>query len=815
MKEIQEKVVEFVVCPVVPVREIAVFPYTVLPLYVSQGVNNGALKDYLSMGKQIIFLLQKDPETENPTTDQLYSVGVVANILQVASNKDESVKLLVEGSVRGLVVDSRLEQGVLMAKVQLMETRGQSGKRINALWAVVMELFEEYIKLNKKVPVEMVKALSVETKLSKGVDVIAAQLQSTKQLQRQKLLEENDLYKRMQILTKCLGEELELLRVEERIKDRVKHQLSKVQHEYYLNEKLKAVQHELNELSDSGNNGSDVDKLRNKISAAGMPKDVREKAKQELERLAAIPSFSPEAGVIRTYLDWLIALPWKSHKSSKKIPDLKAAEEILTKEHYGLEKINERIVEYLAVQSRARHFKGPILCLVGPPGVGKTSLGESIAKATGRTFVRLSLGGVRDEAEIRGHRRTYIGAMPGRIIQKLAKAKVKNPLFMLDELDKLVNDYHGDPAAALLEVLDPEQNHAFDDHYLEVSYDLSEVMFIATANSLDIPSALLDRLEVIRVAGYTEEEKIQIAKKYLLPKQLGEHGLREQEISFADEIFLEIIQNYTREAGVRQLNRELAKICRKVLKRIVNKELTTAVVTKDNLIEFLGIPRYDHERIKEHAVVGEVNGLAWTESGGELLVIEAVAVPGKGKALYTGQLGDVMQESIQAAVTVLRTLSIELGLNKSFYEKWDLHIHVPDGATPKDGPSAGVAMCVALVSTFTEIPVRNDVAMTGEINLAGEILPIGGLKEKLLAAQSAGIKKVFIPFRNQRDLKELPESLLEALEIVSVKQIREVLRDALVRDPFCKLQTKRRTAQQDTEKSVKRKSETGSRKAGK
>lgn len=778
---------EELVCAIVPTKEIIVYPFTILPLYLAQNVHTQNLRDTLAVGNRIIFVLQKSLKVEWPSLDQLYSYGVVANILQISDQQDNEIKVLVEGFARARIKESYMQGELMMAKAQIMldNPHFKPSQQQFSTWNLVLDLFASMIRTSKKVPVELIRALKEENNIGKGLDVIAAQLQLIKQPRRQKLIEAVDIGKRLNILVKLLGEELELLQVEEKIKTRVKDQLSKVQHEYYLNEKLKAVQHELNELNnDHASEGSDIDKLRRRIRNAGMSDEARNKAEQELNRLNTIPSYSPEAGVIRTYVEWLVALPWRSNKHTK-VPDLTQAEKILTQDHYGLNKVNERILEYLAVQTRSKHFKGPILCLVGPPGVGKTSLGESIAKATGRTFLRLSLGGVRDEAEIRGHRRTYIGSMPGRIIQKIAKAKVKNPLFMLDEIDKMGSDYHGDPAAALLEVLDPEQNHAFDDHYLEVSYDLSDVMFIATANSLDIPSALLDRLEVIRIAGYTEEEKVQIAVKYLLPKLLKEHGLKPEEISFKDQdqLFAHIIRSYTREAGVRQLSREIAKIVRKVLKSIVSKELVSKEVSISDLSKYLGVERFDHEMAKELAI-GEVNGLAWTESGGELLVIEVVAIAGKGKAVYTGQLGEVMQESIQAAITVLRELSERLKLGKNFYEKWDIHIHVPDGATPKDGPSAGIAMCVGLVSAFTHISVRKDVAMTGEINLAGEVLPIGGLKEKLLAAQSAGIKQVFIPKRNERDLQELPESLLKSLTITAVDRIEPVLMEALVKNPF-------------------------------
>ena len=771
---------------VLPLRDLVIYPHMVVPLFINRKKSVKALELGVTSGKQVFFTAQKNPKQDDPKFADLYSVGTLANILQVIKLPDGATKVLVEGMNRGRIINAKEEDEVLIAEVELLVDLIAEDQETEALVRSVLGRFEDYLKLNSKIPVEILSALSNVSDPGRLSDAIAAHLPLLKLEDRQKILETQHTKERLELILSFLLNELELLQVEEKVKSRVKGQLSKTQREFYLNEKIKAIQKELDELDDGKKSIlSDMEKLHNRIKKAGFNKEAREKAEIEFNRLVLMPPLSAEATVSRNYLDCLLELPWR--KKTKTNTDIVKAEEVLNSDHYGLEKVKERIIEYLAVQSRVKKSKGPILCLVGPPGVGKTSLGLSIARATSRRFVRVSLGGVRDEAEIRGHRRTYIGSGPGKILQKMAKAKTKNPLFMLDEVDKMAIDFRGDPASALLEVLDPEQNNAFNDHYLEVDYDLSEVMFIATANSLDIPLALLDRMEVIRLSGYTEDEKLKIALKYLIPKQVIANGLKEGEIEFNEEAILKIIRNYTREAGVRELDRSLAKICRKVVKNILkDPRVKQKAVGTEQLAEYLGVELYHFGAAEKQDQVGQVNGLAWTETGGDLLPVEVTVVPGKGKAIYTGQLGEVMQESIQAALTVVRSNSRELKIKDNFYEKYDIHVHLPDGATPKDGPSAGIGICTALVSAITKLPVRADLAMTGEITLRGEVLQIGGLKEKLLAALRGGVKTVIIPDENVKELKELPANVVNALEIKPVKWIMQVLEIALVKQPSIK-----------------------------
>jgi ATP-dependent Lon protease len=703
-------------------------------------------------------------------------------VLQLLKLPDGTVKVLVEGNQRANILAFTQEEEYYMADLEPQEEEGVASPP-NEVEIVVRSLlvqFEQYVKLNKRIPPEILTSLASIDDPARLADTIAAHV-PLKIVDKQKILEAHSILDRLELVLAYLEAEMDLLQIEKKIQNRVKKQMEKSQREYYLNEKMRAIQQELGDLGEGGG-GNDIDQLKDKIEKAGMTQEAKEKALAELNKLKMMPPMSAEATVSRNYLDWLIGVPWK--KKSKVSEDLSKAEKILEKDHYGLEKVKERIIEYLAVQQRAKKVKGPILCLVGPPGVGKTSLGQSIANATGREFVRMSLGGIRDEAEIRGHRRTYIGSMPGKIIQRLSKVKVRNPLFMLDEVDKMAMDFRGDPASALLEVLDPEQNFSFNDHYLEVDYDLSDVMFLATANSLDIPPALLDRMEVIRLAGYTEDEKINIATKYLIPKQRTATGLKPEEIGITEQAVREMIRHYTREAGVRGLERAISKISRKVVKEIILKTRTKKrLITSKNIEKYLGVKKFRYGEIDSNNQVGQVTGLAWTEFGGELLKIEAVAIPGRGKSTFTGRLGDVMQESIQAAMTVVRSRAKIFGIPEDFFHSYDFHIHVPEGATPKDGPSAGVGMCTAIVSTLTKIPVRADVAMTGEITLRGEVLPIGGLKEKLIAALRGRVKTVIIPAENKRDLREIPKNITQQLDIRPVRWIDEVLEIALENAP--------------------------------
>lgn len=763
--------------PLLPLRDVVVFPHMVIPLFVGRPKSIKALEAAMDQGKSIMLAAQKAAAKDEPTAEDIYSIGCVANILQMLKLPDGTVKVLVEGAQRARVQKIYDSESHFYADLEPLNSEEDDNAEIEAMRRAIVQQFDQYVKLNKKIPPEILASLSGIDDAGRLADTIAAHL-PLKLEQKQAILEIFSVSGRLEHLLGQLEGELDILQVEKRIRGRVKRQMEKSQREYYLNEQVKAIQKELGE----GDEGADLEELEKKIIAAKMPKEAKDKAQAELKKLKMMSPMSAEATVVRNYIDTLVNLPWK--KKSKVNSDLAHAEKVLEDEHYGLEKVKERILEYLAVQQRVEKVKAPILCLVGPPGVGKTSLGQSIARATNRKFVRMALGGVRDEAEIRGHRRTYIGSMPGKILQSLSKVGVRNPLFLLDEVDKMGADFRGDPSSALLEVLDPEQNHTFADHYVEVDFDLSDVMFVATSNSYNIPPALLDRMEVIRLSGYTEDEKTSIAQRYLLPKQIKNNGLKDGEISVAESAIRDIIRYYTREAGVRSLERELSKICRKVVKMLLLKKSEKKLaVTSKNLDKYLGVRRYDFGLAAKENQIGQVVGLAWTEVGGDLLTIEAVQVPGKGGVIRTGTLGDVMKESIEAARTVVRSRAKRLGIAADVFEKSDIHIHVPEGATPKDGPSAGIAMTTALVSVFTGIPVRADVAMTGEITLRGEVLPIGGLKEKLLAAQRGGIKTVLIPEDNAKDLADIPESVKNKLEIIPVRWIDKVLEVALERQP--------------------------------
>jgi ATP-dependent Lon protease len=751
----------------------------VIPLFVGREKSILALEAAMKGDKRIMLVAQRQAEVDDPKQDDLYQIGTLATILQLLKLPDGTVKVLVEGVDR-LSVERLLGGPFYTAQITpALEVDQYDEKELEVLSRSVVSQFEQYVKLNKKVPPEVLTALAGIEDAGRLADTVAAHM-ALKLSDKQRVLEILDVRARLEHILVAIEGEMDVLQIEKRIRGRVKAQMEKSQREYYLNEQMKAIQKELGEMEDGVN---EVQELEQKIAEAGMPKDAKDKATAELNKLKMMSPMSAEATVVRNYIDWLVKVPWK--KRTKVLKDLLRAEKVLDEDHYGLEKVKERILEYLAVQQRVEKIKGPILCLVGPPGVGKTSLGQSIARATNRKFVRMSLGGVRDEAEIRGHRRTYIGSMPGKIVQNLSKAAVTNPLFLLDEIDKMSMDFRGDPSSALLEVLDPEQNSAFNDHYLEVDLDLSQVMFVCTANSLNIPAPLLDRMEVIRLPGYTEDEKMNIAKKYLLPKQKKNNGLKDGELKVGEDVLLDIIRYYTREAGVRSLEREVAKICRKVVKELLTSKGKTksVTVTTRTLEKYLGVQRFRYGKAEEENRIGQVTGLAWTEVGGELLTIEAATVPGKGKLQHTGQLGEVMQESIQAAMTVVRSRAQNLGLETDFYQKLDIHLHVPEGATPKDGPSAGIGMCTALVSALTKIPVKSEVAMTGEITLRGEVLPIGGLKEKLLAAARGGITTVVIPVDNQKDLVEIPENIKGNLDIRPVKWIDEVLEIALAGQP--------------------------------
>ena len=760
-----------------PLRDVVVFPHMVIPLFVGRPKSIKALETAMEAGKSILLVAQKSAAKDEPTEEDLYRIGCVANILQMLKLPDGTVKVLVEGTQRAQLDDVEDLRSLFVARITPVPTDEAANHEVEAMRRAIISQFDQYVKLNKKIPPEILTSLAGIEEPGRLADTIAAHL-PLKLEQKQEILELFGVFDRLERLLTQLETELDILQVEKRIRGRVKRQMEKSQREYYLNEQVKAIQKELGE----GDEGADLDEIEKKIKASGMSKEALTKAASELKKLKLMSPMSAEATVVRNYIETLTNLPWR--KKARVSKDLSGAEKILDRDHYGLEKVKERILEYLAVQQRVDKLKAPILCLVGPPGVGKTSLGQSIAKSTNRKFVRMSLGGVRDEAEIRGHRRTYIGSMPGKILQNMTKVGVRNPLFLLDEVDKMGQDFRGDPSSALLEVLDPEQNSTFVDHYVEVEYDLSDVMFVATANTLNVPAPLLDRMEVIRLSGYTEDEKVNIAQRYLLPKQVKNNGLKKEEISVTEDALRDIVRYYTREAGVRSLEREVSKICRKVVKSLVlKKRHSKVVVNEKNLDKFLGVRRYSFGMAEKDNQVGQVTGLAWTEVGGELLTIEAVVLPGKGKTMTTGKLGEVMQESIQAALSVVRKRSKALGIADSFYEKSDIHIHLPEGATPKDGPSAGIAICTALVSVLTGIPVRADVAMTGEITLRGEVLPIGGLKEKLLAAVRGGIGTALIPEENVKDLTEIPENIRNELEIIPVKWIDKVLELALERNP--------------------------------
>ena len=764
--------------PVLPLRDVVVYPHMVIPLFVGREKSIKALDKAMVGSKQILLVAQKSPTEDDPGENETYDVGTMANILQLLKLPDGTIKVLVEGTSRATISNYRENDGMFVADAVLLEPKVVDEQEMDIHARSAVNQFEQYVKLNKKVPPEIISSLVSIDDSSRLADTIAAHM-SVKIEDKQHVLSIIDIKERLEYLIHLMESEIDLLHVEKKIRGRVKSQMEKSQREYYLNEQMKAIQNELGDMEDVPN---EIDDLTNKIEKAGMHKEAKGKAESELSKLKMMSPMSAEATVVRNYIDWLISVPWK--KRSKVSKDILDAEKILEADHYGLEKVKERILEYLAVQQRVKKMKGPILCLVGPPGVGKTSLGRSIARATHREFARMSLGGIRDEAEIRGHRRTYIGSMPGKIIQGMSKIGKKNPLFLLDEIDKMAMDFRGDPASALLEVLDPEQNNSFNDHYLEVDYDLSEVMFVTTANSLNIPAPLLDRMEVIRVSGYTEDEKVNIAKNYLIDKQLEQNGLKKDEITIRDSVIRDIIRFYTREAGVRNLDREIANICRKVVKRILLKPSDKKItVTSKKIESLLGVKQFRYGMMENENRIGQVTGLAWTEVGGELLTIEAAIVDGKGKITRTGKLGDVMQESIEAAMTVVRSRSELLGIDHEFYKEHDFHIHVPEGATPNDGPSAGVAMCTAVVSALCGIPVRSCVAMTGEITLRGEVLPIGGLKEKLLAALRGGLKIVLIPEENKRELIEIPKNIKNNLDIRPVRWIDEVFEIALEKTP--------------------------------
>ncbi|MDB3926194.1 endopeptidase La [Porticoccaceae bacterium] len=765
------------VYPLLPLRDVVVYPHMAVPLFVGREKSILALEKGMSTDKQVVLVTQKDPAEDSPALDDVHQIGTLATILQLLKLPDGTLKVLVEGSSRVKLVNPVEGEHFLETQFETLVIEDQDEKEVGALSRATKMLFDQYVNLNKKIPSDVITTVNAIEDKDRLADTIASHM-TLSLTQKQEVLEIADLAKRFDHLMGLMETEIDLAEVEQRIRGRVKKQMEKSQREYYLNEQIKAIQKELGDEDGV----SEIEQLEGKIDEAGMPKSALEKAKSELSKLKMMSPMSAEASVLRNYIDWILGVPWK--KRSRVKHDLKSAEKTLSKDHYGLEEVKERILEYLAVQKRVKKLKGPVLCLVGPPGVGKTSLGESIAKATGRKFVRMSLGGVRDESEIRGHRRTYIGSLPGKIIQKLSKVKTKNPLFLLDEIDKMGMDHRGDPASALLEVLDPEQNHTFNDHYLEVDYDLSEVMFICTSNSMNIPGPLLDRMEVIRIPGYTEDEKVAIAEKYLIPKQCKANGLKAKELEIDKDTLRDVVRFYTREAGVRGLERDIAKICRKTVTKNVRDNTDESVYLKpEGLEDMLGVHRFDYGRAEAENQIGQATGLAWTQVGGELLNIEASVIPGKGNMVKTGSLGDVMQESIQAALTVVRSRAQQLGIRKNFHREHDIHIHVPEGATPKDGPSAGISMCTTLVSVLTGIPVKSTVAMTGEITLRGQVLKIGGLKEKLLAAHRGGITTVIIPYDNARDLKEIPDNIKNDLEICPVKWIDEVLEIALENPP--------------------------------
>ena len=763
--------------PVLPLRDVIVFPNMVIPLFVGREKSIKSLEVAMDSNKQIMLVAQKTADLDDPQDKDIHRCGTLATVLQLLKLPDGTIKVLVEGASRAKIQGKIYGEEYFEAKVNIVDESIIDDREIEIFSRSVIDSFDQYVKLNKKIAPEVMTSLSGIDDPSRLADTIAAHM-VLKMEEKQSILEINDVKERIEHIINLIENELDILQVEKKIRGRVKNQMEKSQREYYLNEQMKAIQKELGDMDDVPN---EVEEIEQKIIKSGMPKDVMQKIKGDVNKLKMMSPMSAEASVLRNYIDVLVNVPWK--KRTKVTKDLVIAEKILEDDHHGLEKVKERILEYLAVQQRVRKLKGPILCLVGPPGVGKTSLGKSIAKATGRKFTRMSLGGVRDEAEIRGHRRTYIGSLPGKIMQNISKVGVKNPLFLLDEIDKMAMDFRGDPSSALLEVLDSEQNDTFSDHYLEVDFDLSDVMFVATSNSMNIPGPLLDRMEVIRIPGYTENEKDSIAGKYLMPKQLKNNGLTDKDIKLNKNIFLEIIRSYTREAGVRNLEREISKICRKVVKKLLlTKKLKSVKIDKNNLKDYLGVKRFKHGEAEKENVVGLVNGLAWTEAGGELLSVETAVIPGKGKYILTGQLGDVMQESIRAAMTIVRKRALNIGIDKDFYETKDIHVHFPEGATPKDGPSAGIGMVTSIVSSITNIPVRRDIAMTGEVTLTGQVLPIGGLKEKLLAAHRAGIKEVLIPKENEKDLVDMPKKIIDEIKITPVEYADQVLKIALTKE---------------------------------
>jgi len=763
--------------PVLPLRDIVVFPHMIVPLFVGREKSVRALEDVMKDDKQILLVTQKNASQDDPTAEDIYTVGTVGTVLQLLKLPDQTVKVLVEGGSRAKILRYTDNPAFFQAWAEpIVEKPGETGE-VEALTRAVIGQFEQYIKLNRKIPPEVLVSINQIEDAAKLADTVASHL-ALKIAEKQELLETETVNQRLERIFGFMESEIGVLQVEKRIRSRVKRQMEKTQREYYLNEQLKAIQKELGEIDEGKDESSE---LEERIKKTKLSKEAREKAMAELKKLKTMSPMSAEATVVRNYLDWLLNIPWKKRTKIKR--DIKLAEKVLNGDHFGLEKVKERILEYLAVQQRMAKVKGPILCLVGPPGVGKTSLGKSVAKATGRNFVRMSLGGVRDEAEVRGHRRTYIGSMPGKVIQGMKKAKSSNPLFLLDEIDKLGQDWRGDPTSALLEVLDPEQNSTFNDHYLEVDYDLSDVMFITTANTLRMPQPLLDRMEIIRIPGYTEDEKVEIAKRHLIPKQIESHGLKKDEWSISDDALRDLIRYYSREAGVRNLEREIANLTRKAIKELVTKDNKKVSVTPKNLDKYAGVRKFRWGETETEDLVGVTNGLAWTEVGGEILSIEAVVLPGKGKMQITGKLGDVMQESVQAAKSLVRSRAVTLGIKPTVFERRDIHIHVPEGATPKDGPSAGVGMITSIVSALTGIPVRRDVAMTGEITLRGRVLPIGGLKEKLLAALHSGLKTVLIPKENEKDLADIPDNVKKGMTIVPVTTVDEVIEKALVRKP--------------------------------
>jgi ATP-dependent Lon protease len=763
--------------PVLPLRDIVVFPHMIVPLFVGREKSVRALEDVMKDDKQILLVAQKNASQDDPSPADIYSVGTIGTVLQLLKLPDGTVKVLVEGGQRAKIAKYVENPNFFQAHAEVLPDQVGDQAEVEALTRTVIGQFEQYIKLNRKIPPEVLVSINQIEDAAKLADTVASHL-ALKIPEKQELLETETVTQRLERIFGFMESEIGVLQVEKRIRNRVKRQMEKTQREYYLNEQLKAIQKELGEIDDGRDEASEIEE---RIKSTKLSKEARDKAMAELKKLRTMSPMSAEATVVRNYLDWVLSIPWKKRTKVKR--DIKLAEKVLDADHYGLEKVKERILEYLAVQQRVNKIKGPILCLVGPPGVGKTSLGKSIAKATGRNFVRMSLGGVRDEAEVRGHRRTYIGSMPGKIIQGMKKAKSSNPLFLLDEIDKLGQDWRGDPTSALLEVLDPEQNSTFNDHYLEVDYDLSDVMFITTANSLRMPQPLLDRMEIIRIPGYTEDEKVEIARQHLIDKQMSAHALKKDEWSISDDALRDLIRYYTREAGVRNLEREIANLTRKATKEILTKKIDKVAVTRKNLDKYAGVRKFRWGEAETEDLVGVTNGLAWTEVGGELLSIEATVVPGKGKMTITGKLGDVMQESVQAGASYVRSRAVSFGLKPPMFEKRDIHVHVPEGATPKDGPSAGVAMITSIVSALTGIPVRRDVAMTGEITLRGRVLPIGGLKEKLLAALHAGIKRVLIPKDNEKDLAEIPDNVKKGIEIIAVTTVDDVIEHALTRKP--------------------------------